>query len=218
MQIYLWIIAAFLATILILSVVILCYILILKLTKNRLYTSRRPIIVRPETAKPINAFDESVEVYDEIPKPSVITVSKYPLHKANIKNVEPERNRASSRKSNWLSEYFDLNYRSSNDTSLSLKEIRKLGHFENKGFLEHPKHRLSYIYITLCYIFFGPQQRSGYFVDRDPPSDESKCDYLDPLDLNLSQLHNIYIAGGNYHSLKQTDALPNNEPTVTTSA
>uniref|UniRef100_A0AAF5PL47 Uncharacterized protein n=1 Tax=Wuchereria bancrofti TaxID=6293 RepID=A0AAF5PL47_WUCBA len=103
MQIYLWIIAAFLATILILSVVILCYILILKLTKNRLYTSRRPIIVRPETAKPINAFDESVEVYDEIPKPSVITVSKYPLHKANIKNVEPERNRASSRKSNWLS-------------------------------------------------------------------------------------------------------------------
>ncbi|EJW88709.1 hypothetical protein WUBG_00382 [Wuchereria bancrofti] len=184
------------------------------LTKNRLYTSRRPIIVRPETAKPINAFAhfkfcdkklpgmshsklpyESVEVYDEIPKPSVITVSKYPLHKANIKNVEPERNRASSRKSNWLS-----------------------GHFENKGFLEHPKHRLSYIYITLCYIFFGPQQRSGYFVDRDPPSDESKCDYLDPLDLNLSQLHNIYIAGGNYHSLKQTDALPNNEPTVTTSA
>ncbi|VDO24872.1 unnamed protein product [Brugia timori] len=148
MQIYLWIIAAFLATILTLSVLILCYILILKLTKNRLHTSRHPIIVRPETTKPINAFD----------------------------------------------------------------------HFGNKGFLGHLKHRPSYIYIILCYIFFGSQQRIGYFVDRDPPSNESKCDYLDPLDLNLSQLHNIYIAGGNHHLLKQMDTLRNNEPTVTTYA
>nr|CDP95945.1 Bm1326, isoform b [Brugia malayi] len=166
MQIYLWIIAAFLATILTLSVLILCYILILKLTKNRLHTSRHPIIVRPETTKPINAFDESIEVYDEILKPSVITVFEYlNNHKANIKDVESERSRASSRKPNWISE-----------------------------------------------------QRIGYFVDRDPPSNESKCDYLDPLDLNLSQLHNIYIAGGNHHLLKQMDTLRNNEPTVTTYA
>ncbi|VDN85188.1 unnamed protein product [Brugia pahangi] len=140
--------------------------------------------------------NESIEVHDEILKPSVITVFEYPNnHKANIKNVESERNRASSRKPNWISD-----------------------HFENKGFLGHLKHKPSYIYIILCYIFFGSQQRIGYFVDRDPPSNESKCDYLDPLDLNLSQLHNIYIAGGNHHLLKQMDTLRNNEPTVTTYA
>lgn len=56
MQLYVWIIAAFLAATLTLSVLILCCILILKLPKNRLRASRRSIIVRPEIAKPINAF------------------------------------------------------------------------------------------------------------------------------------------------------------------
>lgn len=71
----------------------------------------------------------------------------------------------------------------------------------------------------MLYAFSGrSKQRNGHFVDRDPPSDESKCDYLDPLDLNLSQLHDIYIANSNHHQSKQTDWLPNNKSTVTTYA
>ncbi|MCP9263201.1 hypothetical protein DINM_006541 [Dirofilaria immitis] len=61
------------------------------------------------------------------------------------------------------------------------------------------------------------KQRNWHFVDRDPPSDESKSDYLDPLDLNLSQLHDIYIANNSYQQSRQTDQPPN-ESIVTTYA
>ncbi|CAG9535071.1 unnamed protein product [Cercopithifilaria johnstoni] len=72
-------------------------------------------------------------------------------------------------------------------------------------------------FLTPYSIFSGrSKQQNGHFVDRDPPSDESKCDYLDPLDLNLSQLHDIYIASNNPYHPKQIKCLPSNEYTVTT--
>ncbi|VDK64306.1 unnamed protein product [Onchocerca ochengi] len=55
-----------------------------------------------------------------------------------------------------------------------------------------------------CHAISGcSKKRSREFVDRDPPSDESKCDYLDPSDLNLSQFRNIYTARNSYQTEKQ---------------
>ncbi|VBB29519.1 unnamed protein product [Acanthocheilonema viteae] len=61
-------------------------------------------------------------------------------------------------------------------------------------------------------------KKSNWMSDRDPPSDESKCDYLDPLDLNFNQLHDIYIARSNHYQSKQTNWPSNNESTVITYA
>ncbi|OZC10904.1 hypothetical protein X798_02048 [Onchocerca flexuosa] len=59
---------------------------------------------------------------------------------------------------------------------------------------------------TPCHAISGfSKKRSREFVDRDPPSDESKCDYLDPMDLNFSQLRNMYTASDNFHQSNQTD-------------
>uniref|UniRef100_A0A915Q7G7 Uncharacterized protein n=1 Tax=Setaria digitata TaxID=48799 RepID=A0A915Q7G7_9BILA len=166
MKIYVWIISASIAATLVLSLLILCCILILKLPRNRLRTSTRSIIVRPEVAKPINAFEESSRVYARISSASIITLPQYPLQKNGIRG--PESRRPSNKKSNWIS---------------------------------------------------GPsEQRNGHFVDRDPPSDQSKCDYLDPLDLNLSKLHDIYISGNNYHQSKQTGWPTSSKTTATTHA
>ncbi|VDN04569.1 unnamed protein product [Thelazia callipaeda] len=37
------------------------------------------------------------------------------------------------------------------------------------------------------------KHRNEHFVDRDPPSHDSRCDYLDPLDLDLGELQEIQI-------------------------
>ncbi|VDO30705.1 unnamed protein product [Onchocerca flexuosa] len=188
MQIFLWIIGALVVVILVLSVLILLCILILKLSKNRLSTSKQSVIVRPEIVKPINAFDESNLVFARISSPSVITVSEYPLQKASIK--KPERKRSSNKKSSWASKYFDPNHSSFNDTVLPLTEMEDVSDRNT----------------TPCHAISGfSKKRSREFVDRDPPSDESKCDYLDPMDLNFSQLRNMYTASDNFHQSNQTD-------------
>lgn len=154
MKIYVWIIIALVAAALILSVVVLCFILILKLTRDRIRASRRSITVRPKIAKPIDAFDESSAPYARISSPSVIIMPEYPLQSSNSIR-ELERSRSSSRKSN--------------------------------GKPDRPRYTFS----------SRSKRRSEHFVDRDPPSDESKCDYLDPLDLDLGRLHAAYIANNN---------------------
>lgn len=62
------------------------------------------------------------------------------------------------------------------------------------------------------------KQCNRHFVDRDPPSDESKSDYLTPLDLNLGELCNIYIASPNYYHSMQTVRPSKDESIVTTYA
>uniref|UniRef100_A0A1I7VWE3 Uncharacterized protein n=1 Tax=Loa loa TaxID=7209 RepID=A0A1I7VWE3_LOALO len=172
-------------------------------------------------------INESSEVYARISSPTVNTISKFPSRKADIR--ESEQSRAPNRKFNWMSgerkelfrEYYDLNYRLPNDTSSLTTQENATMSIKTASVLEFWSSRKFFIvvHITPYSAFSGrSKQRSGHFVDRDPPSDESKCDYLDPLDLNLSKLHDTYIASSNYHHSKQTDWPSNNESIVITYA
>ncbi|VDN25603.1 unnamed protein product [Gongylonema pulchrum] len=172
MRIYAWIIVALVAITLISSVLLVCLILILKLAKNRVRDSGRSITVRPKMASPIDAYG-MILIRFFVNRKSIISRPEYDTPYDRIASpsviVMPEYPVQNS--SNSIRE--PERYRSSS-TKSNGKPERQRYTFSSRS-----------------------KRRSEHFVDRDPPSDESRCDYLDPLDLDLGRLHQIYISNNN---------------------